>query len=97
MYSSRIKCYEKCVVVATTIFPHANAPNVEVVDRINLVKQLANQFIDLNELVLGQIMINKILSTLPSRFKHMHLMWNNIPCHEQTLESLTLRVLKEEI
>jgi hypothetical protein len=57
-------------------------PNVEVVDHINLVEQLANQFIDLSKLVLKHVMIIKISNTLPSRFKHMQLVWNNIPLHE---------------
>ena len=41
-------------------------------------------------------MICKILSTLPPRFRHLHVAWDNVPRNEQTMKSLTVRLLKEE-
>ena len=54
------------------------------------VKQLGRDYIS------DQAVISKILSTLPPRFRHPHSAWDSVPRNEQTIESLTLRLLKEE-
>ena len=54
------------------------------------VKQLGRDYIS------DQAVISKILSTLPPWFRHPHSAWDSVPRNEQTIESLTLRLLKEE-
>ena len=67
-----------------------------VVDHISCIEQLANQLNNLGETVSDQAVICKILSTLPPRFRHLLSAWDSVPRDEQTIESLTLRLLKEE-
>jgi hypothetical protein len=71
-------------------------PEADIVDHISVVEQLANQLTDLREPVSEQTVMCKIMSMLPSRFRHMQSAWDIVPRHEQTLESLILRLLKEE-
>ena len=71
-------------------------PDAEVVDHICCVEQLANQLNDLGEAISDQAVICKILNILPPRFRHLHTAWVSIPRHKQTIESLTLGLLKKE-
>jgi hypothetical protein len=71
-------------------------PESNVVDHISGIEQLADQLNILGEVVSGQAAMCKILSALPSRFGHMQLAWDIVPRHGQTVESLTLRLLKGE-
>lgn len=66
--------------------------DAKVVDHIRCVEQLANHLNDLGETILDQAMI----CTLPPHFHYHHMAWDNIPRHRQTIESSTLRLLKEE-
>jgi hypothetical protein len=67
-----------------------------VVDNISTVEQLANQLTDLGEIVSDQAVISKIMCSLPPSYRHMQSAWDSVPCHEQNIEYLTLRLLKEE-
>lgn len=71
-------------------------PDIEVVDHVSSIEQLAYQLNDSGEPILDQAMICKILSTLPHRFHYLLWTWDNVPRSEKTVEALTLRLLKEE-
>jgi hypothetical protein len=44
-----------------------------------------------------QVVICKILCSLPPSFRHMLSVWDSVPRNEQTIENLTLRLLREEV
>lgn len=70
-------------------------PNTEVVDHVSSIEQLAHQ-LNLGEPILDQVVIYKILSTLPHCFPHLLLGWDCVPKTEQTVEAFMLCLLKEE-
>ena len=57
---------------------------------------MAEQLNDLVEYISERVEMTKILCTLPPRFRHLSVAWDNVPTEQQTVESLTLRLLKEE-
>ena len=71
-------------------------PNSDVIDYISAVEQMAEQLNDLGEYISQRAVMTKILCTLPPRFRHLSAAWDSVPTEQQTVESLTLRLLKEE-
>lgn len=68
--------------------------DIEVVDHVSSIEQLAHQLNNLGEPILNKVVICKILSTLPHHF--CLLTWNSVPRNKLTIEALTMRLLKEE-
>ena len=71
-------------------------PNSDMIDHISVVEQMAEQLNDLGEYISERVVMTKILWTLPPRFRHLSAVWDSVPTEQQTVESLTLRLLKEE-
>jgi transposase InsO family protein len=71
-------------------------PNSDVIDHISAVEQMANQLCDLGEPISERAVMTKIICTLPPKFRHLSAAWDSVPPNQQTIESLTLRLLKEE-
>jgi hypothetical protein len=71
-------------------------PGADVVDHISAVETLACQLTDLGEMVSDQAIICKILCSLPSSYRHLLSAWDSVPRCEQSIEYLTLQLLKEE-
>ena len=71
-------------------------PSTNVVDHISAVEQLVNQLTDLGEPVSEQAVICKVICSLPPSFKYLTAAWDSVPRNQQTIEALTLRLLKEE-
>ena len=56
----------------------------------------ANQLTDMEEPVSEQVIICKVMRSLPSNFRYLTSPWDSVSRDQQTVEALTLRLLKEE-
>ncbi|GLV33604.1 hypothetical protein CBL_21229, partial [Carabus blaptoides fortunei] len=65
-----------------------------IAKHIAKVEELAHQLNTMGEKITNNMMINKILSTLPPSFDHFHSAWDST--QEKTMESLLTRLLLEE-
>lgn len=65
-------------------------------EHITKLETIAYQLKSLKEEISEQMLISKILSTLPKEYAHFHSAWDSAPMSERTLTNLTSRLLLEE-
>jgi len=59
-------------------------------------RTLGELVVNIGESMGERTMMTKIICSLPSSFKYLAITWDNILYKQQSLESLTVRLLKEE-
>ena len=60
------------------------------------LENLKNEMEALGEKISEQMLISKILNTLPAEYAHFHSAWDSTPIDKMTLNNLTSRLLIEE-
>lgn len=64
---------------------------------ISQLENLACRLRAINQTVDEEMLISKILTTLPEEFKHFYTAWESTPKYERTLTNLTNRLIAEEL
>lgn len=85
---------EASVNTATQKFYGLKYEGDGMVKHIAKLEDLAHQLNTLGEKISDAMMVNKILSTLPSSYDHFHSVWDST--QTKTLENLMSRLLLEE-
>lgn len=67
-----------------------------IAGHISKLEYLVNQIRTLGEMLLGEMLMVKILNTLPPEFAHFHSVWNSTPQGEKKFNNLMARLLIEE-
>jgi hypothetical protein len=69
----------------------------DISSHVTAVEAFANQLIDLGVNIDEMQVVMKIICTLPPSFRHIVSVWDNLEDSKKSLESLTSRLLKEEM
>lgn len=64
---------------------------------VSKLRNLVQQLKDLGEVISDEMVIAKVLSTLPSELGHFHLAWESTAADDQTIENLISRLSIEEL
>jgi len=80
----------------TKFHDYKMAPNDSVAQHIAKVENMARQLKDVGEKVTDITIMAKILGSLPAKFSAFVTAWDSVEANNQTFESLTQRLIKEE-
>lgn len=64
---------------------------------ISKIEQLSVKMKRLGSDIGEKMLITKILTLLPSKFNHFHCAWNSVDEEKKTLDSLTTKLITEEL
>lgn len=68
----------------------------DIATHISKLDSLVQQLKDMNIVIGDEMVITKLLMTLPSEYNHFSSAWDSTPVAERTLENLTNRLMVEE-
>lgn len=71
--------------------------NTDVATYISKLRNIATRLNAMNMKFEDQMVVLKILATLPTEYKHFASAWESTPGAEKTLENLTARLISEEM
>ncbi|CAL1672269.1 unnamed protein product [Lasius platythorax] len=71
-------------------------PKLSMADHVAKIEELAKQLSDLGQKQDETVIITKVLTSLPAKYRHVISAWDLLPTNEQTMVNLLPRLLKEE-
>lgn len=87
---------QKCSLFQT-FYSLAYDKNTDISTYISKLKNTATRLSALDTKISDEMMISKILATLPEEFKHFASAWDSTSKTEKTLDNLTTRLIAEEM
>lgn len=90
------KCETSIHLLQQQFFQYSKAPEDAISVHISKLQKMAKQLEDLGEKITDNMLITKILMTLPQEYKHFFSSWESTGKTERTLKNLTSRLCMEE-
>jgi len=77
-------------------FEYKMSPKMSMADHVAKIEEMAKQLSDLGQKQDETVVITKVLTSLPAKYRHVISAWDSLPKIEQTMINLLPRLLKEE-
>lgn len=85
-------------ILCSQFFSYKLDPNEGIATGISNIEALASQFNSMQDGIIEEpIIMAKILSALPSQYRHVTRAWDSVRKEEQNLDALRGRLLKEKL
>lgn len=84
------------LILMTKFHDYRMSSNDSVTQHITKVENLARNLKDLGENISDITIMAKVLGSLPSKYNAFVTAWDSVDTEKQTLENLTIRLMKEE-
>ena len=71
-------------------------PTDTVAQHVSKVKNLAKQLLDVGQNIPNVMIMSKVLTGLPTKYRNLRTAWNSVDSAKQTIEHLQERLIEEE-